>query len=83
MTGIQIDSIKQFIIDECMYGDDGDGVDYDLNLIKLKIIDSLSVLKIINYVESHTGVVIELDEIDFNNFSSIRSIYEFIQKKIS
>lgn len=79
---VPIESIKQFIIDECIYGDDGDEIEYDLNLIELKIINSLSVLKIINYIQLKTDIAIELDEIDFDNFSSIRSIYEFIKNKI-
>ena len=83
MGSIRIEDIKNFIVEECMYGEASEEMDLDMNLIELKVIDSLSVVRIVSFLENQTGLRIEFDEVDFDNFASIRAIDNFVKRKLA
>jgi len=77
-----IEMVKKFVVEECI-DDEGlrDEIDYDVNLIDSRIIDSLSILKIIEFVESNANTQVDIAEVEFDNFSSIRKIDTFIHSR--
>lgn len=82
MQQITTNDIREFVLKECLSQEDGQDLCDDTELIGLKIIDSLTVLKLVTFLEETTGITISLDEIDFGNFTSIRAIHNFIQERI-
>lgn len=79
MTGK--DAIKQFIIEEILQKDSVQDITDDLDLISLNILDSLSILKLITYLEQKNNITIEIDELDFDEFKSLNTIYKLVMTK--
>ncbi|MBP7736609.1 MAG: acyl carrier protein [Spirochaetes bacterium] len=57
-------------------------INEESSLLKDKIIDSLGILTIIQFLEEEFGVIIKDEEVDESNFNSIKSITSFINSKI-
>ena len=51
------------------------------NIFQMGFVNSLFAMKLLNYVESEFGVVVDNDEMEIENFSSVDNIVNFIQKK--
>ena len=49
---IDMAAVKNFIAGELLYGDD-QGLDYETNLIDSGVIDSMSLLRLISFLEEH------------------------------
>jgi acyl carrier protein len=74
------DTIKQFIIDNFLFGD-GDKLALDTPLFEKGIIDSTGVLELVAFIEENFKVTISDDELVQNNFSSLIAIDKFLQSK--
>jgi acyl carrier protein len=57
-------------------------INEESSLLKDKIIDSLGILTIIQYLEEEFNITIIDDEVNENNFTSIKTITDFIKTKI-
>jgi acyl carrier protein len=44
---------------------------------------TLFAIKLLNFVEKEFNIIVENDEMDISNFSSISSIVQLVEKKIS
>ena len=73
--------IENFILEELMYGKDQTKLDPDQSLVKSGILDSLALLRLINFIEERFGVKIEDGEVMPENFDSINVIKALIESK--
>jgi methoxymalonate biosynthesis acyl carrier protein len=53
------------------------------NIFQLGYVNSLFAIKLLNFVEKEFNIIVENDEMDISNFSSISSIVQLVEKKIS
>ena len=73
--------IEAFVVDEIMIADSGTQLDHDENLLKNGVLDSLSLLRLISFVEESFNVHIEDEEIVPANFQSINKAVSFVEGK--
>lgn len=75
-----LETTKQFIIDNFLFGD-GSKLDNDTPLFEKGIIDSTGVLELVAFVEDNFNVTVADDELVLENFSSLNAIEKFLQSK--
>jgi methoxymalonate biosynthesis acyl carrier protein len=76
------EKIRSFILDNLMAIDDEDEFSDTDNIFQLGYVNSLFAIKLLNYVEKEFNIVIENEEMDISNFSSVSAIEQLVQKKI-
>ncbi len=76
------DTIKQFIIDNFLFGD-GAKLNVDTPLFEKGIIDSTGVLELVAFIEENFKVIVCDDELVQDNFSSLSAIDKFLKTKIN
>jgi acyl carrier protein len=75
--------IKSFILAECVPGESAENLDDDLPLRANGILDSLSLLKLVSFVESEFRVEVDAHDVDDTNFGSINSVAAYVQNRRS
>ncbi len=55
----------------------------DDNIFKLGYVNSLFAMKLLNFIEREFNIVVDNEEMDLENFSSINSIEKLIAKKVN
>lgn len=70
------DAIKKFLEKETQHRIDSDGT----NLIERGILDSFSMIKLINFIETELGVKADMEEITPENFNSVATISTMVKK---
>ncbi|MDP2366005.1 MAG: acyl carrier protein, partial [Ignavibacteria bacterium] len=74
------ETVKQFIIDNFLFGD-GAKLSVDTPLFEKGIIDSTGVLELVAFIEDNFNVTVTDDELVQDNFSSLLAIEKFLQSK--
>jgi len=74
------ESVKQFIVDNFLFGDT-DKISVDTHLFEKGIIDSTGVLELVAFIEENFKVTVSDDELVQDNFSSLSAIDKFLQSK--
>lgn len=54
----------------------------DTNLIEKGVLDSFSMIKLINFIETELSVKVDMEEITPENFNSVEKIVKMIQKLV-
>lgn len=72
-------AIKNYILEE--FAQDKADFAFDTNLIQEGIIDSLSVLMVISFVEKSFNVKIEPEDVVLENFQSVNAITSLVDKR--
>ncbi|MBV8591055.1 MAG: acyl carrier protein [Acetobacteraceae bacterium] len=72
--------IKQFVIEEFLPDVPEGDLTEDFDLIENGVIDSLGLLKVIAWIEDEFGVLIEVDEMVPENFSTIGTISALVER---
>ena len=72
-------TIKQYIVTEFVPDIQEDQLDADYDLIASGVIDSLSLLRVINWLGTHFEIPIDEIEIAEKNFVSVAAICEFVE----
>ena len=75
------EQVKKFIIDEFLPGVDPDELTDSTPLISGGILDSLATIRLVTYIETTFGIVIEAHEADEDNLGSLSDIGRLIQSK--
>lgn len=73
--------IRQFIEAKSPVVSQGKLLDTD-SLLDNNIIDSMGFLDLVTFVETEFEIAVEDDELMIDNFESIQSIAEFVERKI-
>jgi acyl carrier protein len=74
MLGMQI--LKK--ISELYLESDDTQLDLDTQLLELNIIDSSAIFDLVNLLRQETGVVIPINEITPDNFTSVRTMLDLV-----
>jgi len=74
---IDMAAVKNFIAGELLYGDD-QGLDYETNLIDSGVIDSMSLLRLISFLEEHFQIQVPDEAVIPDNFRSLSAIESFL-----
>lgn len=77
---IDLSSIKTFIRTELIYDDEKD-FDENTNLIERGIVDSMSLVRLISFIEENYGIQVQDEDIVPENFSSLNKISSFIGER--
>ena len=75
-------SIKDFIMDQFLAGEDPDELQNDTDLIGGGIMDSLATLKLVNFLEETFNVSIEPIDMNQDNLRSISTIESLVSSKL-
>jgi acyl carrier protein len=73
--------LKEFILEEFLPDEDAEDLTNDIELISTGILDSVSVIKVIAYIEGEYSIVIEPAEANAANMNSIEAMAKLIQTK--
>ena len=73
--------IRQFIIDNFLFGDD-EGLEADTSFLEEGIIDSTGMLELINFLEETFAIEIADEEMVPENLDSISNITIFLETKM-
>ena len=74
------ETIKQFIVDNFLFGD-ATKLSVDTPLFEKGIIDSTGILELVAFIEDNFKVTVGDDELVQDNFSSVNSMDKFLQTK--
>jgi acyl carrier protein len=74
-------SLERFIVDELLVGAKKTALTPETSLISSGIIDSLSLIRLINFIESNFGVTIEDHEVVVENFETLNNLAALIASK--
>jgi len=74
--------IKQFILTKLMTSESGDSLEENQSLIESGVIDSLSVMKLLNFLEETFNIKVTDEELIAENFETLNAINDLTQRKI-
>ena len=80
MTDIKT-TIKQFIIDNFLFGDDA-GLADDTSFLEEGIIDSTGMLELISFLEENFSIELDDEELIPENLDSINNLLNFLDRKL-
>ena len=81
-TVIQIETIRQYIIDNFLFGD-ALGLNDEMSFIDKGIIDSTGMLELIMHLEESFNIKLEDDELVPENLDSVQNIGRFLDQKLA
>lgn len=76
-----IDSMRDFIVDNFLFGEDNGFTEED-SFLESGILDSTGILEIINFLEETYNIVVEDNELIPENLDSLKNINRFLNKKL-
>lgn len=78
----QINSVKEFIIENFLFGEE-EQLMLDTDFFDKGIIDSTGVIELVSFLEETFKISVDDDELIPENLSSLKNIDVFLQKKLS
>jgi acyl carrier protein len=79
---IQAD-VKNFVLQEFLPGEDPSALTDSTPLISSGILDSIAVLKLVTFLESHFGITLEAHEADADHLNTLADIGRLVASKQS
>ncbi len=76
-------TIKQFILNQFLPGENPDALTADTPLISGGILDSLATLRLVVFLEKEFNIQIEAYEADVDHFNTLELINRFIDTKVA
>lgn len=76
------DSVKDYILKEFLPGEDPEQLTESTPLITGGILDSLTTLKLVSFLEEQYGIQIEAHEADVDNLNTIEKIVDLVDSKM-
>jgi acyl carrier protein len=74
-------TLEQFIVNDLLIGRNQGEIGPETSLISSGIIDSLSLIRLINFIEDRFGLVVEDEEVVPDNFETINALGALISAK--
>ena len=75
------EQIKSFIVDDILSGEKPENIATETNLRESGILDSLSTLKLVSFLEKRFHVAFEASDLEGEHFNSIASIEHLVKTK--
>jgi acyl carrier protein len=82
LTSVASD-IRNFVVDRFMFGQGGDQLSDDDSFLQRGVIDSMSVLELIAYIEERWGFKVHDQDLIPDNLDSVNRVANFILRKQS
>jgi acyl carrier protein len=76
------ETVRQFILANFLQGEDPSNLTDDTELKESGILDSLSTLKLVSFVEETFKVEFEANDLDAGNLASLASIERLVRSKL-
>ena len=77
---IQIEPVREYIIENFLYGD-GEGLNQNTSFIQEGIVDSIGMMELTDFIESHYRINIKDHELIPQNLDSLENLEAFITQK--
>jgi acyl carrier protein len=81
-TVIDLSAVRKFVNSELLYQDD-QAIDDNANLIESGVIDSMTLLRLVSFLEENYGIEIPDQEIVPDNFRSLSAIGTFLAGRVA
>ena len=75
------DKVRQFILENFMYGASAGSLDDSASLLDTGVIDSTGVMELVGFLEEEFGITIEDTELIPDNLDSVQKITSFLDGK--
>jgi acyl carrier protein len=75
------DSVKAFILDQFLAGEDPDALTEDTPLITTGVIDSVATLRLVAFLEETFEIAIEAHEADVEHLNTVGDIVRLVEAK--
>jgi len=79
MNNVTKDDVMKLIV-KC--AENKPGIDKSTDYIKDGYFDSMSMMNLVSEIEDYFGIELEIEDIEPENFVSLDSIFEMINKKV-
>jgi acyl carrier protein len=76
------ETVRQFILTHFLPGEDAANLTDDTELKESGILDSLSTLKLVSFLEETFKVEFEANDLDAGNLASVASIEKLVRSKL-
>jgi acyl carrier protein len=76
-----IRTVKQFVLDNFLPGEDPAALTNDLPLMGSGILDSLATLELVSFLEAEYNIVLEAHELDPSRIGTLSAIAALVQAK--
>ena len=73
--------VKEFMLETFLPGEDPSALEYDTPLISGGIIDSISTLKLVTYLEEEFDIKVQANEMNADNLDTLSEITTFVISK--
>ncbi len=74
-------ALREFVVDNFLFGQEGAELTDDASLLELGIIDSTGVLELVSFLEGGYRLKVDDEELIPENLDSIRNLARFIRRK--
>lgn len=74
--------IKEFIISNFLFGQEGSGIAADQSFLESGIIDSTGLLELVAFIEQKYGISVGDRELVPENLDSLNNISQFVARKV-
>ena len=75
------DKIRQFIVEDFLFGDDN-GLKDDTSFLDEGIIDSTGILELVSFLEEEFSISVEDEELIPENLDSIMNVVTYLERKM-
>jgi acyl carrier protein len=79
---IDLSTVRKFINGELLYRED-QAIEHTMNLIENGVIDSMTLLRLVSFLESQYGIEIPDEDIVPDHFRSLASIEAFLSSHVN
>ncbi len=76
------EQIRHYLAENFLFSDNGFQFDDEASFLEEGIVDSTGVLELILFAEETFGIQVEDDEVVPENFDSVRSLADYIRRKL-
>ncbi len=77
------EKVRAFIEENLIKYDDETSFSDQDNIFSMGFVNSLFAMKLLTYIESEFCIIVEGDEMELSNFSSVNKIDSFLNRKVS
>ena len=75
------DTLVRYVSQELLDGTSGANLQADDNLLTSGLIDSLGIIRLVNFIEDSFGVQVRPEDITIENFRTINVISSYLEKQ--
>ena len=77
------DLVRHFILDNFLPGEDPKNLTDDTELKESGILDSMSTLKLVSFLEERYAVEFEANDLEAGNLANVASIVKLVESKVA